>query len=531
MKSSDNLSKTGFSSGSDHSVTDSTASLSDNLRVINLRGKGRLKVVSTWSGGKNGSGDLLVSEKNENTPRALRTLSQIIENDLCHRCGSCVGICPTSVLGLDHEEYPIVKNLSACTDCDLCVKVCPGEEFDAIGTLKEMFSERKYGIPDITDMHGYFDDAYLGYSTGEVRKGSTSGGVVSGLLLSLLGAGEIDGALVVVSDDTEKWKGKPVIARDASTILASMKSKYAIAPTNVVLEEIRKLDGRYAVVGLPCQIHGIIKASQLDKRISERIVLKIGLFCHAAVEHEPMKYLWSKLLTDPELKNHGKIERFISRVGKHPGTPHVEYSDGTMRPVYFPEKTGYRPSSMEMINILYRLYTPSRCLTCYDSTSEFADIAVGDPWMAPPSDDINFKDGYSFVLSRTEAGKKYLEMGVGRGDLVLETLDRNHAKTSNTLMGVEKRWRAFRVIETRRRQGKPIPEYHFVIPKSSGKHFVLTELNILSHFFCFLGQGRLAVLRFILSPAGYYLLRLNNLKREFRNWRRDTMASLKRRLS
>lgn len=486
---------------------------------ISLHGKDRLRIVSDWS-----------SETfNQNTnsrnisdtyPRALRTLSQIVENDLCHRCGSCVGICPTKVLGLDSEEYPVVQNLSACTDCDLCVKVCPGEEFNAIESAKSLFPK----VPDISDMHGYFESASVGFACDEeIRKGSTSGGVVSGILIYLLENGIIDGALVVVSDEKDKWKGKPLIARDRETIIASMKSKYAIAPTNVALEEIRRTEGNYAVVGLPCQIHGIIKAAELDKRIKERVKLKIGLFCHAAVEHEPMQYLWGRLE-----ERHGKIKRFISRVGKHPGTPHVEYEDGTLEPVYFPEKQGYRPSSMEMINILYRLYTPQRCLTCYDSTSEFADIAVGDPWMAPPDDNIDFKEGYSFVLARTKVGLDLYTKSIESGAIKTYELKPELARTSNTLMGVEKRWRAFRVIETRRRQGKTVPEYHFKTPKASGKHLLLTELNIISHIFCFIGKGRLQVLKFILSPFGYYLLRLNNFKREFRNWRRDTISYYKR---
>lgn len=485
--------------------------MKNSIEMLPLRGKDRLRVLSAWP-----------EDASDARPRALRTLSQIIENDLCHRCGSCVGICPTQVLGLDTEEYPVVTNLSACTDCDLCVKVCPGEEFNAVSFSRDMFPTS----PPIEDMHGHFENAYLAHASEKaVREGSTSGGAVSAILLSLLERGEIDGALVVVSDEVERWKGKPVIARDRKTIIDSMKSKYAIAPTNVVLEEIRRLEGRYAVVGLPCQIHGVIKAAELDRRIKERVVLKIGLFCHAAVEHEPMRYLWSTLE-----EKHGTIKRFISRVGKHPGTPHVEFEDGSVQAVYFPEKKGYRPSSMEMINILYRLYTPSRCLTCYDSTSEYADIAVGDPWMAPPSDSIDLKDGYSFMLARTEVGTRFVKSVLDAGDLNLHTLDREFARTSNTLMGVEKRWRAFRVIETRRRQGSPVPEYHFEIPKASGKHLLLTELNILSHIFCFIRRGRLSVLKFILSPIGYYLLRMNNFKREFRNWRRDTLASLKRRL-
>jgi coenzyme F420 hydrogenase subunit beta len=432
-----------------------------------------------------------------------------------------VGICPTNVLGLDREEFPIVKNLSACTDCDLCVKVCPGDEFNVEKVAKSMFGF----VPDFRDMHGHFEQAYLGYANNsKLRENSTSGGLVTGLLLDLLERGEIDGALVVASDDTERWKGKPIIARTKEELLSSTKSKYAIAPTNVVFSEIRETEGRYAIVGLPCQIHGFHKAAELDRRLKERVVLTIGIFCHAAVEHEPMRHIWESIDTDK-----AKIKQFISRVGKHPGTPHVVLEDGSMKPVYFPKANGYRPSSMEMINILYRLYTPPRCLTCYDSTSEFADIAVGDPWMAPPDDVTDFYDGFSFALGRTKRGMEILRSSQANGSIVLQELSREHAKTSNTLMGEEKRLRAWRVIETLRRQGKPIPDYGFETPTTSGVELIRTELNMFSHIFCFAKKWRLSVLKFVLSPVGYRLLWLNNKKRRFRNWRRDTAAWLKRR--
>ena len=196
----------------------------------------------------------------------------------------------------------------------------------------------------------------------------------------MLESGEIDGALVVCSDDKVPWKGKPIIARTKEDLIASLKSKYAISPTNVAFQEIIDIPGKYAIVGLPCQIHGFQKAARLNKKLKDRVVLSIGIFCHAAVEHEPMQWMWNNVIKDQD-----NVKRFIPREGKHPGTPYVEYKSGEMAPVYFPEKKDYRPSSTEMLNVLYRLYTPSRCMTCYDSTAEFADIAVGDPWMAPPA--------------------------------------------------------------------------------------------------------------------------------------------------
>ncbi len=479
------------------------------MSLVQLRKKGPL--VEPLSG---------ATPEGSEPPRALKSLAQIIDNGLCHRCGSCVGICPTAVLGLDGEDYPVVKNLSACTDCDLCVKVCPGDEFDVPSMSAQMYSEPA----DIWDMHGHFEQGYVSYATDvRIREGSTSGGLVSGLLVSMLERGEIDGAIVVASDEVELWKGKPIVARTREEILSAMKSKYAISPTNAVLAEVIQREGKYALVGLPCQIHGFLKAARLNKKLKDRVVLTIGLFCHAAVEHDALRYVWDEVIEDKQ-----NVVGFVSRIGKHPGTPHVRLRDGSSRPVYFPKAKTYRPSSLEILNIFYRLYTPGRCLTCYDSTSEFADIAVGDPWMANPSDDVKLEEGYSFALARTGRGVQALERSESVGDLLLVRITKEHARSSNRMMGKEKRLRAFRVLESRRRQGFPVPGYGMPTPRIHGKHLLATELNMLSHLFCFVDWGKRAILRFSFSPLGYNLLRLNFYRRRFREFRRDVVSKARR---
>lgn len=464
-------------------------------------------------------------KENIEAPRALRSLGAIVDGGLCHRCGSCVGICPTGVLGMDDDEYPRIQHLSACTDCDLCVKVCPGDEFDY-----QSFYQQVHGrAGNLTDTHGHFQYGTLGYATDpEIRERSTSGGVVTALLLHLLDTKQIDGALVIGSSQTVLWKGRPFIARTREEVLGTMKSKYAITPTNISFAEVRESPGRYALVGLPCQIHGYLKAAMLDARLRERIVLTIGLFCHAAIEHEAFPIIWEHLGDKAK-----QARRFISRVGKHPGSPHVELEDGSLHPVYFGSREGYRPSSIEVINVLYRLYTPQRCTTCFDALSEFADISVGDPWMAPPEDDIDFYKGYSSCFIRTDRGRAAYEALVELGKVHSVRVTVKEALSSNETMAGEKRWRAFRVIETHRRQGKAIPEYgshHFHFPQHQGLQFLKTELHMLSHTLCFLPSLRAWVLRFLLGSGGYYLFWLNHQRRVFKFWLRDSFAALRRRV-
>lgn len=463
--------------------------------------------------------------KEASEPRALRSLARIVDGGLCHRCGSCIGICPTNTLGTDREGFPRVKNLSACTDCDLCVKVCPGDEFDILG-----FYEKQFGVKaNLPETHGVFHESFIGYSTDPIlREKSTSGGVVTAILIHLLETKQIDGAVVIASDENVLWRGKPIVARTREELLAATKSKYAISPTNTAFSELREIPGKYALVGLPCQIHGFKKAAELDSRLKERVVLTIGLFCHAAVEHEAYEVIWG-LLGD-KAKD---ALKFTSRIGKHPGAPHLHLKDGSLYPAYYGDKKGYKPSSMEVINILYRLYSPPRCLTCFDSTSEFADISVGDPWMAPPDNTVDFYKGWSFALVRTERGAAACKGTTEAGLMIRKEVSRKDALACNSLMANEKRWRAFRIIESQKRQGKLVPTYGdfgLSMPKQSTIQFIKTEINMLTHILCYIPKFRAPVLRFMLR-GGYWLFFLNNLRRKFRFWRRDTIAALSRRFS
>lgn len=345
--------------------------------------------------------------------------------------------------------------------------------------------------------------------------------------MHLLETGQIDGAVVVTSEEKRLWKGTPILARSREEILAAMKPKYALCATNAAYAEIRKNPGRYAVVGLPCQIHGFHKAAALDQRIRTRVVLKIGLFCHAAIEHEAFQVIWDSL---GEKRKQAK--RFISRIGKHPGTPHLELEDGSLYPVYFGRRLkGYRPTSVEVLNLIYRLYTPERCMTCFDGLSDFADISVGDPWLPPPADHVNWYDGWSFTLIRSAAGEAVYRELLRANKITAVELTHDEILSSNKLMAHEKRWRAWRMIERRKKEGRPVPLYgdqSLKFPKAGLWQALRSDIHMLTHFFCFQPKARTALFRFFLSPWGYWFFFLNSKRRAARVFLRDSWARLKR---
>ena len=49
---------------------------------------------------------------------------KIIE-DKCDYCGTCVTVCPTDCIELDHDLIEIEH--PKCIDCNLCVYICPIE--------------------------------------------------------------------------------------------------------------------------------------------------------------------------------------------------------------------------------------------------------------------------------------------------------------------------------------------------------------------------------------------------------------------
>lgn len=443
----------------------------------------------------------------DNPPQALVDLSKIINNDLCHRCGSCIGVCPTKVLGTDYQDFPIIEDLSACINCNLCVKVCPGADFDAPKYTEKLFGREV----NVRDIHGYFEKVYLGYSMDPAeRENATSGGVGTAVLSHLLSNGSIDGAVICRARDDEKWRGEPFIARTKEELIANAKPKYVFSPTNSILNVIANNPGRYAIVGTPCQVHGIRKASRYLKKLDNRIVLTIGIFCHATLAHETMRRMWQMLGgNDPQ------VARYISRYGKHPGTPYLEYKNKSKRPFFFPNKTEYRPNSTEILNFLYLLDTQPRCFTCYDHTSEFADISLGDPWMLPP-ENITFNDGYSFVLARTKRGLEALQNCEQQDKIKLHELDVTAAKTCNITPGSNKRWRAFYLINKNKNKQKPVPSYHFELPRLSLKWSIKSRIDIFLHSASFRKGSKKHFLLFIFSPLGYSLLWLNNQRRRLR---------------
>jgi len=322
-----------------------------------------------------------------------KTISQVIKSNLCTGCGTCVSLCPEEAIKLIINKkkgiYIPKLNEDRCNNCGICYKICPGHEVDFKQLNLKIFGKEPKDV-----LIGNYLDCYIGYATDyNIRYNSSSGGLVTQLLIFALKEGIIDGALVTRMKKDNPLEPEPFIARTKEEIIEASKSKYCPVPANIALKEILKSEEeeRFAVVGLPCHIHGIRKAEIIDKKLKEKIVLHIGIFC----SHTP---------------NFLSTELFLSRLNiKKEDVIKLDYRGegwpGSMKICLKNEDLLLLPDYWGFIGIDF--FIPRRCFMCSDGVCELADISFGDAWLPEVSDD---KIGRSIIIVRGEIEKNLLHM-------------------------------------------------------------------------------------------------------------------------
>lgn len=305
----------------------------------------------------------------------------VIDKELCTSCGTCIGVCPINTISFKNEK--IINQESKCINCGKCIKSCPGKEFDFKTANKFIFGSE---YSNINKKIGYYKNIFCGYSLNEkLRQNSASGGVISELLTWLIDSGQVDGVVVIQNSHDNPLQYKAKLVSTIEEIENAAQSKYKLIPTNEVLSEILRLDGKYAYVGLPCQIQGLQKAMHIEPELKEKIYVSIGLFCGFNISERATDYLLKK---GHIKKDNIKQVLYRKTVDHNTGFYAIDHSGKD----FFINKHGY--------TFLNLIYSPKRCWKCYDFTSEFADISVGDAWEQGK--------GWSRIITRTETGQNLI---------------------------------------------------------------------------------------------------------------------------
>ena len=327
----------------------------------------------------------------------------VIDADRCVQCGVCVAACPTDSIGIGEDDLPTLVKM--CTGCSLCWDFCPrgGLRHEAtwkLGSARQRQSnssgaepgdEEEIRIePDFKIMGnglarsvegiGHVHES-LSARVDPMIEGAQDGGVVSALLISLLEAGEIDGALVARESVSEPWKGEAFLATTPEEVRECAGSFYnqtlALGHVDFKGYELPP-NPRIAVVGTPCEIEGI-KAMQArpwtwGSSWVEAITPTIALLCTKSFNYE-------KLMLEEVRDKRGVDLADVGRVD-------------VMRGKLIVQDRGGETIFEEPIRDFHGAALKG-CDECADFMGHAADISVGS---------VGSADGYSSVLVRSEEG-------------------------------------------------------------------------------------------------------------------------------
>ncbi len=323
----------------------------------------------------------------------MNNIAEVVKAGLCTGCGTCVGVCSSEAIKMYIQDGLLLPhvNTSKCINCRICVRCCPGYSVD-LTLLKTELSVSEHEDSFL----GSFLNCYVGHGgSKETRGRSSSGGIVTQLLLYALRKGVIDGALVVGWSSNDPFEPQALIARSEAEILSSSGSKYCPVAAVSSLSSILSQRGKFAVVGLPCHIHGIRKAERVFRELEDRIVLHIGLFCGHTVNFNGTQVILRKL----GLKK-GSIKHIDYRSGGWPGYFSVQLENGQVL------KIRYNGGWNAYWNVFSpMLFTPLRCFMCPDQCNELADISTGDAWLPELKGE---SQGESILIARTKPGSMIL---------------------------------------------------------------------------------------------------------------------------
>lgn len=387
----------------------------------------------------------------------IQNIVNIVDSGLCTGCGTCVSLCPIDAIKIqldNHKGIYLPKiDENNCINCKTCFEVCPGYKVDFIELNQKIFGEKPFD-----HLTGHYLNCYVGYSKDKnLRYNATSGGLITQLLITALDEKIIDGALVTRMKKNKPLKPEPFIARTKKEILEASKSKYCPVPANIALKEIlnSKEGEKFAVVGLPCHMHGIRKAEIINKKLKEKIELHIGIFCGTTKNFNATLY---------QIKNMGinkeEIDNLNYRGKGWPGYLTIKLKDGRE---FNKEYTDYYSGN-------FTAFYPWRCTLCCDHTCELADISFGDAWLTNRKKED--KIGSSIIISRNKKAEDLLNNLLNTKIILNEISDFDLAETRNKYhfkkIGINARFFIAKLM------GKKIPVYNQIFLPSKISDYLIT---------------------------------------------------------
>ena len=333
----------------------------------------------------------------------LELKSEILDQDMCTRCGACVAVCPPGLLSISDDHMPVPAldpEAMPCAECSLCLDVCPGKDTATPASESRIFNRSRTPAERWT---GIFRRSLVLTSTNpRVLAGAAAGGAGTTLMLTALRSGLADAVIVVGRDAQRPWVPAALITDTEDEVIRCGQTSYCLTPNLQLLRDPRFK--RIALIGVPCEVQAVRKMQNLDPlpEVAEKIVLAVEIACASSTKLAGTEYLITEKLG---IKLHDVAEMRY-REGEYPGQFTVKTQDGTRKSLPF----------FEVVDEFKRHKT-HRCLVCGDWWSGLADVSIsdGDPNIYASSQSGAKPPRQSIVMTRTEEGEKIVQAAVRLG--------------------------------------------------------------------------------------------------------------------
>ncbi len=414
-------------------------------------------------------------------------IHQVVKKGTCTGCGLCVGMdesgksfmrdTPNGPRPVISENHSIPELIRSC---------CAGHEIN----YPKLYQNHYGKYPD-NWLTGMISGVYTGYCTDEkIRRNSSSGGVLTAVLCSLLESEKIDAAIVVTQGIPEPEKASVVMVGSTAEIQAASQSVYVPVSTLDILNKLEP-GKRYAITCLPEQAAAIrvLQMHGHEKALCIRYIL--GPYTGTAIY--PAAIEMFKRING--ISNTDRVVSLKWRAGEWPGYLEIITQSGR---VLRSPKVYY--------NFLIPFFVTNASLQSMDFANEFADLAVGDAW-SPEFESQG--QGFSVVVSRNEQMTALLEDLHLQGVLNLKAEPSESAFSMHGHMIDFKKRGSYIRNQTRRLLGMKAPDFGYK-PARIGFKRIMVEMVISTIFV--LGKTPLFRLILFLLPERIIGPLFNNLR-------------------
>ena len=315
----------------------------------------------------------------------------INDNTNCSGCGICVDFCPHKAISINKNTngFYSAERTDKCSLCGLCYKLC---------AIKNKYNKTKIDEYTSTDeVFGNYVSVYAAKSTNRnLQHNSSTAGFIRTFLIENLD--KFDGVITLCETDNPLKPEVRILYSEYDILKNIAKSKYFSVEVSKMAEILKKTEGNYIVVGLPCQIATLNRA----RKYLKASFFAIELFCGAIYSQNLMeKYFILKDINAHRIDFRDKLS------GWHNFSLTVSEKEKLQNNGSTTQKNVCTKANDDEFYFAQRnkFCTLDACLKCKYCYQGTGDIQVGDFWGDKFKNDDS---GVNLIISRTQKAEELI---------------------------------------------------------------------------------------------------------------------------